>query len=317
MPGFLGLDSVIDYQIVVVISWIISVGAGIIGSIFIFIPLIVAVVRRPNTQKGKKRGRCVKIIVLSLFCILDILIILYGYDGRYKKQNISSLGGKKYFGTISNGQADGWGKMYDENNHLIYIGGFKNGKKNGEGIVYGYSERDWLCYEKLSGKFKNDKPDGNCVEYDLIEGELVVIYEGNYLNGEKCGQGEYYEYDDSGNKIVSYDGAWAFDVKWGYGVYTDYEQDEKNEEIRPKSRYSGTYVEGKMRGKGVWEYKEKGIEYVYVGYVNDGVAEGNGVLYGSDRSVYQEGYYKESELVEEKDLSYKDEYYFPEKSIWD
>ena len=64
-------------------------------------------------------------------------------------------------------------------------------KKNGKGKIKIYSDNGELIFE---GEYLNGEKNGNGKEYDYNSGKLR--FEGKYLNGEKNGKGkEYYTND--------------------------------------------------------------------------------------------------------------------------
>ena len=79
------------------------------------------------------------------------------------------------------------GKGYDIEENEIYK------LENGKGSVVIYDDDGKLMYE---GEYLNGEKNGQGKEYDN-SGKLV--FEGQYLNGEKNGQGK--EYDNSGKLV--------------------------------------------------------------------------------------------------------------------
>ena len=111
--------------------------------------------------------------------------------------------GKKIFeGKYSNGIRNGNGKEYNYN-RLIFEGEYLNGKRNGRGKEYDYDklifEGEYLSDKRWNGKGYNEK--GNEV-YEIKQGsgterrynsDNQLIYQCQYLNGEKNGmEVEYY-----------------------------------------------------------------------------------------------------------------------------
>ena len=95
---------------------------------------------------------------------------------------------------------DGKGLIVEYENfedELFFEGEYENGKKNGEGILFnGYGikfEGEFLNGKKWNGKGYDE--DGNII-YEIKDGkgilkeyngDNVLIYEGEYLNGELIG----------------------------------------------------------------------------------------------------------------------------------
>ena len=85
-------------------------------------------------------------------------------------------------GEYLNGKRNGTGREYFIDNILRFEGIYLNGKK-WEGK--GYDKLNNIVYELKEGK-------GFIKEYDYENGNL--IFEGEYLNGEKNGKGKEYNY---------------------------------------------------------------------------------------------------------------------------
>lgn len=93
------------------------------------------------------------------------------------------------------------------------------------------------------------------------------IYEGYWINGEKCGLGREIE---AGGAI--YEGYWRSGMKSGYGVYN------KNEE----ERYAGDWKEDRPNGEGIQSLGD----YRYEGSFVNGKKDGRGKETCSDDSTY-------------------------------
>ena len=155
--------------------------------------------------KGKIKGK-------EFISINDILI----YEGEFLKGERNGEGkiynekGKlKYEGEFKHGKAHGVGKEYNYDGELKYIGHYLYGEKNGEGKEY-YNYK--LNEIKFEGEYLNDKrwtgkgyDENKNIIFELKDGKGYVkeyeegwcnssylIYEGNYLNGERHGKGKEY-----------------------------------------------------------------------------------------------------------------------------
>ena len=99
---------------------------------------------------------------------------------------------KKESGRCKTIRSNGFGKEIQlETNKILFIGEYKNGKRNGIGIEYDEERR--IIYK---GNYLNGKRNGKGKEYDRSSG---IIYEGEYLNGKKNGRVKEY------NEIIKFD----------------------------------------------------------------------------------------------------------------
>ena len=111
----------------------------------------------------------------------------------------------KFEGEYYNGEKNGKGKEYYYN-HLIFEGKYINGKRNGKGKEYSEYNKRKFKGEYINGKkwngigyFNNFNiiyliKNGNGYIIELDNHEKKLIFEGEYLNGERNGRGkEYYE----------------------------------------------------------------------------------------------------------------------------
>lgn len=142
-----------------------------------------------------------------------------------------------FYGESKNGFAQGYGKYiynyyYGEffESYTEYVGNFKRGKKEGQGILYHsniwYKDDDIVSHrKKYEGEWKNNKIQGKGILY-FISGEKK--YEGNFLEGKPHNKG--ISYYDNGNK--EYEGNWENGNKSGKG--TEYYE---NGSIKSKGRY--------------------------------------------------------------------------------
>lgn len=88
------------------------------------------------------------------------------------------------------------------------------------------------------------------------------IYEGEWTDDVRCGQGELYK-PKSWGKLYSYKGEWKNDELNGFGTFTD-----------GYTTYSGSFVGGKYNGKGTLTKKIGSL--TYVGEFKDGQKHGKG-----------------------------------------
>ena len=161
-----------------------------------------------------------------------------------------------------------------DKNTLVYIGGYKNGKRNGKGVEY-----DENGIYKFEGEFLNGRRNGQGKEYRKSENYNKLIelsFEGIYKNGKRNGKGV--EYNENGK--YKFEGEFLKDLKEGFG-----KEYYKNGNIK----FEGEYKKDKIwNGKG---YDINGnIDYI--------ISEGNGniKLYEYDTShINFEGEYKNGE----------------------
>lgn len=155
-------------------------------------------------------------------------------------------------GYVRNGEGD----EYDENDLLVYSGGWKKGMRDGNGILYDHSD------VKYNGCWKDNKPNGKGKLYDKNGN---VVHEGIWKNGyfmvsnntgidyESLEKKELYE-----NGNVKYEGEWNGNVYEGWGV----EYDQKG-----NIEYEGNWIKGIPNGYGKCYHKGK----VYQGKWKNGV----------------------------------------------
>ena len=196
-----------------------------------------------------------------------------------------------YEGEFSNGHKNGKGKEYD-NNRLIFEGEYINGERNGYGKEYYDNEKlkfeGEYHYGIRNGKgkeyYKNGelKFEGEYINGKMYEGKIydnklkkiielkqgkgvikeyndyysLIIFEGEYLNGQKHGKGK--EYYDNGR--IKFEGEYLNGKRWngigyntrnnkvyelinGYGLVKEYYDN-------GKLKFEGEYLNGEKHGKG-------------------------------------------------------------------
>jgi antitoxin component YwqK of YwqJK toxin-antitoxin module len=147
------------------------------------------------------------------------LIKEYDYDGHII-----------FEGEYLNGERNGKGKQYDYDGHIIFEGEYLNGIRNGKGKEYNYDGS-----LKFEGEYLNDKEwEGKCYDsskniiYELKGGKGFIkeyednklLFEYEYLNGEKNGKGKEYYYD---NGKVYFEGEYINGQRNGKGKEFDYD----------------------------------------------------------------------------------------------
>ena len=153
------------------------------------------------------------------------IIISLKNDFSYIKEN--------YEGEYRNSLKEGYGKCIYENSNY-YIGEWKNGLRNGKGVIY--NKKGEIIYK---GNFKNDKYNGYG-EYFYEDGKYYI---GQWENGERNGKGIlYYE-----NNKIQYEGDFKDDKFNGYGKY--FYEDGKF--------YIGEWNNGEKSGDGIEQCSEE------------------------------------------------------------
>ena len=124
--------------------------------------------------------------VLKIFAIVLLLIDCYAlFSGRFSEQVINEFEGMVYFGQIENGEANGWGRLFDEQRNIEYIGCFQNNKYEGKGCLYSYENKDenWAISSKYDGEFKGGKYCGYGKSYFYDNSKEFLVYDGEYRDG--------------------------------------------------------------------------------------------------------------------------------------
>lgn len=197
---------------------------------------------------------------------------------------------KIYLGKWKNGKKDGYG-ILKKFNSLEYKGFWKQGKMSGKGELF---EKGFLRY---NGEFKENERDGQGVQY-YRNGK--VKYEGGWKKGKEHGYGQ--EYTD----FQIYKGLWKDGMKEGYGV--EWEECSENENYYKS--FSGLWKDNKKVGEGL-DYFENGMlcyegEYNeveegfgkefylngnlrYIGQLKNGKYDGKGKLFYQNETLCFEG----------------------------
>ena len=169
---------------------------------------------------------------------------------------------------------------------IIYYGEFKNGKKNGNGVMF------YKHYKEIyEGPFLNDQPEGNGKYIDEKGNQFLGEFKkgkknGNFIVINKCGE-------------IIYEGDFVNDMMEGFGKYIN----------EKKEIYLGEFIKGKKYGKGALYSENNKIIYegnffddepdyhgfyelkentYYLGEEKDGLPNGKGNLY--DKETNEEIY---------------------------
>ena len=188
---------------------------------------------------------------------------------------------KIYEGEYLNGKRNGKGKEYNERGYLIFEGEFLNGKR--------YKGKEYFIYPNklsfegyyLNGKRWNGKGYGknNKKEYKLKNGcgyikeyykDGTLLFEGEYLNGEKHGKGK--EYYSNGKPI--FEGEYKKGKRWNGKGY-----DRNNNEVYELKNGKG-YIKEYFNNSLIFQYEEE--------YLN-GEKNGKAKEYNNDGLLIFEG----------------------------
>ena len=184
--------------------------------------------------------------------------------------------GKYLNGIISNGK----GKEYDNDNHLIYEGGFLNYRRDGEGKEYDNLGR--LLFE---GQLKNgNKYTGEGYKY--INKYIKIKYK--YLSGINLNIDNEIIRSDANGVLIENTKNYIKELFEIFYISNYVEEDfiEKKNIII----YKGGYLNGKRHGKGI-EYNDKG-KIVYEGGFKNGERDGFGSEYNEKYNIVYEGGFK-------------------------
>lgn len=204
------------------------------------------------------------------------------YDGektadglKHGKGSIFYKSGARYEGEWRNDVEHGhgsklWADEDVQDGGGTYVGEFRNGVFQGHGKrTYGVGPNAGDVFE---GEYLNGKRCGKG-RYTWANGSF---YEGEWLNNCQHGQGQY-----SYSNGASYVGEFKNDMRWGKGkfVYSN------------GRRYEGEFKMGEEWGEGTTHYKDGGV---YVGQWVDGKRSGKGRMQWADGDVY-DGFWLDDE----------------------
>ena len=230
----------------------------------------------------------------------NVIYELIKGNGKVKKYyNNGSL---KFEGEYRNGFKNGKGKEYFDNNKIQFEGEYMNGKK-WNGIEYDYEVYE--CFEKgiLKNEIKNGS--GYIKEYKEYyqkhdDGyEILLRFEGKYINGEKNGKSEEYIYDSYYDNFLNY-------------------------KVETTLIFKGEYLMGEKNGKGeeyfyeriddpINFYYDNHLEYKFEGEYLNGKKSGKGKLFRWERLIFEGEYLydhklKGKEYYEDGKLKFEGEY---------
>ena len=216
----------------------------------------------------------------------------------------------KYYGKITEGKINGFGKKVDNKSYIDYEGNFIKGKKWGHSKEFHNSK---LVFE---GEFSNDKRNEYGIEYD-IEGN--VIFEGQFLDGQRW---EGFGKEKNKDKEELFEGEYKNGKRNGKGKEYYFDAYKEKKIIK----FNGNYLNGERSGKGIEYYKNGKIKFVgdfLKGSYNNGKGynierdeifeikngEGNIKIYNYLNKIEFEGEYKNYRFWNGKEFIY-DNYSF-------
>ena len=171
------------------------------------------------------------------------------YVGEIKNNEITGTGkyyfptGTIYSGELLNGLRHGYGTFESPNEEINYEGNWKNGLKNGHGIM-----------TKKGSKYEGNWKDGFIDGKGKLTWKSGNIYKGEFIKGKIDGDGYMIWF----NENKKYSGHWKGNVQNGYGVQIWYET--KGEHKFLFNRYIGEWKNGKRNGYGIFFYSN-GAKY--------------------------------------------------------
>lgn len=226
---------------------------------------------------------------------------------REGKGRMKFANGDEYDGDWKNDKMDGVGKFYTKvgETEFEYVGGFVNGKKEGEGFSLlqyagkGNEEGEEKSgEEEFSGFWKNDlkEGEGKLVALWRISNEnnyrdLSIRYDGNYSKDKRNGFGrlDYQSIIDGSNidtdSLMRYIGNWENDYRFGKGEYKikiRIWNHESKEDTEFEAAYDGEWIRNEISGSGTAIFAEG----KYEGAFYKGLPMGKGTYTYNDSTVY-------------------------------
>lgn len=325
MPGIEELDNLINFDWVALLDTVISTGPVIFGIIF---ALFIAedfwrAFRKKKSQKLSWAIIWTGCVMLQIIiAIMMIMSILYVHDGRYSHHDITAYNSDRvYFGQVNNGKPHGFGKEFEQDKTIHYVGEFVDGDATGHGTLF--SRKDDTVFISYTGEYLNNLYEGFGTQYDLIAGEIREVYSGEYHKSKYDGEGHLTIYDEDGSVTTEYEGrfkagkyngwgtltrykngvkeyvytgGWANEKKFGYGTEIEYEPSGNI-----SSAYQGTFWYDKQYADGIWEYyTSDDTLVVWHGYSSEGHRTEDGAYYYSNGEFFPEEQNKSSVFNEEK-----------------
>lgn len=270
-------------------------------------------IRQSNYNEDEERKKNSNKQIQSNSVLTDLCKqLLGGQVIETDRENIiiKDIHGKKiYEGKHKYGTPNGYGKLFDEEDNIVYEGNFYSGVAQGNGILYKNGVKDF------EGNFSNNNKSGQGKEY-YASG--LLKFEGSYLGNLRNGQGTEY-YDQYGEIQCKQQGTWKDGdidptkklTKWntegtklfeGFGTYIN-ENDKPDNNMTCKTYYPSGRQKfiGKMNNFKPWEglyyedYDEAPQKRIICGDVDDNYNEN---YYYDIEDDSEENEYQSQELSE-------------------
>jgi len=234
----------------------------------------------------------IKRVLQILLLIMVLIISKYFFT---KKKLYHPNGNLSYYGYMLFNKKHWKGISYYENNKTEYDGQWKNGLKDGHGILYMNDENNTIVY---NGTFEKDLISGKGIEY-YENGN--IMYNGSWLQNKFHGLGQYYypnnqlEYNglfsngrrDGDGILYNEDGSYAFwgDWKQDNRYYGELFYDKNN-----RTEYIGYFnKDNRFQWKGRYYYNNEENTIYYDGYFENGRPNYNGTFYYENGNKIYEG----------------------------
>ena len=234
-------------------------------------------------------------INIPYYMLFSDKYIIFDEKGEGKEYN-SIYDYLTFEGGYLKGERNGKGKEYYNNGILKFEGEYLNGKRNGKGKEFHYYGKLEFEGEYLKGKRNGKGKEYNNDGYLIFEGEYMngkkwngkeyensdlilelkdgkgyknsKCFKGEYLNGERNGQGK--EYNDNGQLL--FEGEYHKGKEWSGKGYNNnkfiYELNEGKgyvkeyyKHLENTLRFEGEYLNGERSGKGKEYYTNDQLEY--------------------------------------------------------
>jgi antitoxin component YwqK of YwqJK toxin-antitoxin module len=225
--------------------------------------------------------------------------------GRKHGQGVSyhNDGGIEYEGQWLNNFKHGIGKSYNKTGRCDFQGEFKHNRRHGQGMSF--NSRGLMDYE---GNWEQNHKSGQGISYFSIDSENIkiecdgwwynnifmtgeglsfddqgrVIYEGQWENGKRHGQGISYHLIVN-SMMKSYDGQWKNGQRDGNGISY------QNVSYKEVKEYEGQWRNGQRHGQGK-AHKEGDERVIYEGHWENGERHGQGISYKDTHGPIEKEY---------------------------